>query len=723
MADRAEALRQRLFATFRIEAEEHLHTIRAALDRVARDPAAAAGPALLEELFREMHTLKGAARSVGLESFEATCHECEALLSKLIKTGSTIDAGVIDRLQETSDALARIVTAWPAGTGQPSPAAPPPLSAKPVAAAPPAPAVAPVATPRADPPTPRAPSAPETVTDPGASTIRVDTDRLDRLGALTESLLSPKLAAAEHVLQARRIAEELEQIRTRLVSSSLREELRSVEANARALVRALRGESSVLSAAVDDLYEEMRRARMMTAASIFDAFPLMVRDLCRDTGKEVEWQLIGGHLEIDRKVLDLVKDPLIHLVRNAIDHGIEMPDVREAAGKPRRGRVTVTIAPTEGGRIRIAVADDGKGFALGAIRDAAIRAHVASAEQLAGMKDADIADLAYATGVSTSPVITTISGHGRGLAIVRERLERVEGRISTHSVEGTGTLIRLEFPASIVTYRALLVGVDGVRFLLPLDAVQRVFSVSRADATAGLALGLHANEGQALPFGHLGTILGIPSMPPLEEEQPRQACILLRSGERAGILLVDHIHGENDVVIKDLRPPLRRMRGVLAAALLGTGDLVLVLRPLDILMSIRARPAAVTHGSATPVQHSMKILVVDDSITTRTMERNLFEAAGYSVRVAADGVEAWTIVQGEEIDVVVSDIDMPRMDGFELATRIRRSAKFQELPIVLVTALETREDKERGLRVGANAYVLKSGFNQTDLLDIVRRLT
>jgi two-component system chemotaxis sensor kinase CheA len=198
--------------------------------------------------------------------------------------------------------------------------------------------------------------------------------------------------------------------------------------------------------------------------------------------------------------------------------------------------------------------------------------------------------------------------------------------------------------------------------------------------------------------------------------------LILRSGERQGALVVDEILGEQEIVIKDFRPPIRRVRHVLAAGLLGTGSLVLVLRPLDILLALAAPPSP--QGDTAPaVPRVLRVLVVDDSITTRTMERNLFEAAGYRVRVAADGIDGWHLLQNDEIDVVVSDIDMPHMDGFELTSRIRAHPRLAELPVVLVTALEAREDKERGLRVGANAYVRKSGFDQSTLLDIVRRLT
>jgi two-component system chemotaxis sensor kinase CheA len=712
VSDRIGALQARLLATFRVEAEEHLRAVRAELDAATADGAPENTPQRLENLFRSLHTLKGAARSVGLVEFEHACHRCETLLHALIRNGAALSGDDLHVLVEISDALEGFV----AGSVPSSELAR--FGAESGSVEPTAPVASGTAVRTAESTTATiAPAA----ADVGRDTIRVEIARLDRLVALTENLLSPKLAAAENVRRAREIAEQLATIRSRV---AVADELRSLEVRARALVTAMSAESKVLRTAVDDLYEEMRRVRMMPASSILEGIPLMVRDLSRETGKEVAWETIGAHLEIDRKVLDLVKDPLIHLVRNAIDHGIEAPEVRVAAGKPRRGRVSVTIAPTDGGRISVEIADDGRGFAIEAIRDAAVRSRLASAERIAELSDADVAELAYSSGISTSPVITTISGHGRGLAIVRERIERVDGRVSTHSTAGVGTVIRLEFPASIATYHALLVGAGGARFLLPVESVERVFAIPREGAVEALARGLLSDAGKALPFGSLATILGLPRASPTEEEHRQLPCVLVHSGERRGILLVDEVIGEHEVVIKDLRPPLRRVRNVLATGLLGTGQLVLLLRPLDILLSIHARPA----GSESPEQaiespRVLKILVVDDSITTRTMERNLFEAAGYAVRVAPDGIEAWNMLQSADIDMVVSDIDMPRMDGFELTSRIRAHPKLADLPVVLVTALEAREDKERGIRVGANAYVVKSGFNQANLLEIVRRLT
>jgi two-component system chemotaxis sensor kinase CheA len=715
VTDRAEALRARLLATFRVEAQEHLQTIAAEIGALTRDPRALAH---LEDLLRAMHTLKGAARSVGFIEFEGACHRCETLLSTLIRTGAAPAAADLHLLQDASHALASVI----AGT----------MPAEQLGSV-----AIEAALRQAQGDTNEAQRDTDTMGIPGASlpheepaaapaavadTIRVEVGRLDNVVTLAESLLHPKLASSEHVRLARGVVEDVERVRAR-AGLELREELHSLEMRARQLLSVLRQDSRILTTAVDELNDEMRRVRMMPAASILDAFPLMVNDLCRETGKEVDWSVVGANLEVDRKVLELVKDPLIHMVRNAIDHGIEAPGVREGAGKPRRGSLVVTVAPSEGGRISIEVADDGRGFALDALRDAAVRSRLASADQLAALSDAEVADLAYSAGVSTSPVITTISGHGRGLAIVRERIERVEGRISTRSTPNVGTVIRLEFPASIVTYRALLVAVHGRNFLLPLDSIEHVFAVKQAEVTAGLAKGSLTHDDRAFPFGSLGPMLGLPRV--AEDELAYgsvRSCLLLRSGDRRGILLIDDVLGEQEVVIKELHPPLLRVRNVLTTALLGTGELVLVLRPLDLIASITVRSLARPYAEVKAMPRVLRVLVVDDSTTTRTMERNMFEAAGYTVQVAADGAAAWDIVQTEELDVVVSDVDMPRMNGFELTARIRSEPRLAKLPVVLVSALEAREDKEQGIRVGANAYVLKSGFNQANLLDIVRRL-
>ncbi|WP_431859207.1 hybrid sensor histidine kinase/response regulator [Azospirillum sp.] len=686
MIDRSEDFRRRLLATFRVEANEHIASIAAELDAVAADPA---GPDLavrLETLFRIVHTLKGAARSVGESGVEDLSHRCEALLRDLTQGRRTFDPALLGVLMEASDNLAAAVE----GSQRREPPGTEPRNA--------------------------------------GGSIRVDIGRLDRLLVIAEELLVPKLAAAERARAARALGGAVAELRGRLrrdgqraaSGTGLDESLRRVEGDARRLAEALADDSATVRTLVDELLEETRRARLCAAATILEAFPRMVRDLAGETGKEVAWQAVGTDVEIDRKILDAIKHPLIHMVRNAVSHGIEAPEARAAAGKPRRGRITLTVQPLDGGRVALELSDDGCGLDLQAILRAALRSRLLTPDQAGGLSEAELADLAFHAGVSTSPVITTISGHGRGLAIVREAVERIDGQVAVRSAPGAGTTIRLELPTSVATCRALIVRVGRTVCAWPVTSIDATIGVPRHDMAAVLERGTLAHAQEMLPAAHLAAVLGVAA--DADDTRRLMPCLIAHAGRRRGALLIDEVIGDSEILLKELRPPLRRVRNVAMAGLRGTGDLVLVLRPSDVLASMREPTGAPGRAAETAVPRARRILVVDDSITTRSMERNLFEAAGYAVRVAVDGLDAWGMLRNEDFDLVVSDIDMPRMDGFELTTRIREDPRLADLPVVLVTALDSREDKERGVRVGANAYVLKSAFEESNLLEIVGRL-
>lgn len=783
MSDRAEQLRRRLLATFQVEASEHLAQVSSELDAIADGPAAPEVAGRLQSLFRVVHTLKGAARSVGLTAVEQLSHRTESLLRDLTRDRRSFDLDVLGTLRQASDGLsglvagslseARLAEILSAIDGlSPGPAV---TAAGAAASVEPALVAAPATAVSGEPPkvagtkpeivggagAPTAPtltgsaaaqgrmasncaapasSAPPTGSAqpaPAASdSIRIEVGRLDRMLLIAEELLVPKLAARERARSARGLLGSLGELRSRLRAGrrlngrngddiaelvAVEAGLRAIEAEARRLSTALADDYTALRITVDSLFDETRRARMRAAGTMLEAFPRMIRDLARETGKELTWRSTGEELEVDRRILDAIKDPVIHLVRNAVDHGIELPAAREAAGKPRQGEISITIQPLDGGRIAIEVADDGKGFDLLALGQAAVRSRLLKAGQAETLEEGGLAELAFHTGVSTSPVITNISGNGLGLAIVRERIERVDGQVTVRSRPGAGTVFRMELPVTIATSRGLILRTGGHTYAWPVDSLEAVTGVARSEFKARLELGLIPHGGETLPLGHLGFVLGHAAGN--ETDQRRLApCLIVRAGGRRAALLVDEVLGESEILVKELRPPLRRVRHVAMAGLLGTGELILVLRPADVLAAIHAGEGTVGQEQTPVLRRARRLLVVDDSLTTRSMERNLFESAGYSVRVAADGVDAWTALQAEEIDLVVSDIDMPRMNGFDLTSRIRGDARLADLPVVLVTALDAREDKERGIQVGANAYVLKSTFDQSNLLEIVGRL-
>lgn len=710
-------IRNRLLAIFAVEADEHLRSLEQRLRTLESDPPAEEAHASAEAMFREVHTLKGAARSVGLRDVEALCQACEAVLSRVTRLQLPLTPRLVGLLQQALDGVALLVA---------DPAAD--VSVRELARAldnewsEPGPRAG--STPA---PEPSAPT-PSPGRDPAVSrteTIRLSTASLDALVVQSEELLAAKLSAADRVEEAAALVAELAELREGLARAAPgdagRDGLdaaRAIERRARALESSLAEHRRSVDAGLDALMRELRRVRVVPAATVLDLFPRMARELARAQGKDVDCTIEGSELDVDRKLLETLKEPLIHLVRNAIDHGIEAPEARRAAGKPRRGRVVVRIAPEEGERIGVVVEDDGRGLDVGRLRAAAVRARVLSAEAAEALTDDAAIELAYRSGLSTSAMISDLSGHGLGLAIAREEIELLDGRIDVETRAGRGTTFRMLLPAAIATFRGLLVRASGLDFLLPLESVERAIRVRREDVQSLEGEPAVAWESAVIRLVRLDEALGLTGG--VDHDLVR--CVVVRAAGQHVAVAVDEVLGDREAVVKSLPRPLVRVRTISGVAMLGTGRSVPIVRPADL---VRARGRITPPGrDGKPREPSRppSLLVVDDAVTTRTMERSLFEAAGYRVRVAVDGVDAWTALNEEDFDAVVSDVDMPRMDGFELTERIRSDPRLADLPVVLVTALEAREDKERGLAVGANAYVVKSTFEQSNLLEIVARL-
>ncbi|MGH9360454.1 MAG: hybrid sensor histidine kinase/response regulator, partial [Thermoanaerobaculia bacterium] len=499
---------------------------------------------------------------------------------------------------------------------------------------------------------------------PRADTIRLASATLDALLVQGEEFLASKLAAGERVQEVRALVDALSRChaavtRARGMGEPARADghaaglvadldgaLRVLEARARELLGHLVRDERTIAGAVDGLLNDLRRLRMMPVSTVLDVFPRMVRDLAREQGKEVEWVARGSDLEVDRKVLEAMKDPLIHLVRNAVDHGIEPPEVRAPAGKPPGGRVALILASLEGNRIEIRLEDDGRGIDPARVREAAVRTRLLSPDRAQALTDEDALDFIFRSGLSTSPIMTDVSGHGLGLAIVKERVERLGGRIHVETRAGAGTTVRVIVPATIATFRGLLIQAGGQSFLLPTDAMERAIRIAPDEVERVEGREVIRWNGHALSVAPLGRLLGLPERGGQTEPRSKQPCIVVRSGDERAGLLVDEIRGDREVLVKELRAPLVRVRNVAGAGLLGTGQVALILRPGDLLRAMREapRPPAPAAQPSSAARQPV-VLVVDDSITTRTMEKNLLEAAEYQVRVAVDGVDAWTLLR------------------------------------------------------------------------------
>lgn len=469
---------------------------------------------------------------------------------------------------------------------------------------------------------------------------------------------------------------------------------------------------------------DVMAVRVQPLATLATPLERALRDLTRTTGKEARLVFDGGDTELDRKILDLLRDPLMHMLRNAIDHGVELPEARVALGKPRQGTVQLT-ATQRGGMVEIDMADDGAGLDVARLRASAVSKRLLTESEASARDDAAVLELIFQPGFSTRTAVTDLSGRGVGMDVVRQHVERLNGQVSVSSTLGRGTRFNLTMPLTLATTRAVLVQDGGQLFAIPSAAIERSGRVRAQDLYILEGQRAVAVDGRAVAVVELASILE--RLTEQDQLQPTtwRWFFVLAQAERRVAIMTDGQLGEQEIVAKSLGWPLRRIRNVGGAAILGSGETVVILNPADLLKSGLKNVAAGVRSAPTKPDARRcprRVLVVDDSLTTRSLVRSILEAAGYSVAVAVDGMDALAVVRREPIDLVVTDVDMPRMDGFEMTTQIRRDYRLRQMPVILVTSFDAPKDRDRGVAVGADAYIVKSGFDQDQLLATIGRL-
>lgn len=712
---------QRLLATFRLEAREHVDALYRGIAALERRPEGDERNALVETVFREAHSLKGAARSVNQGAIETACQALESTFAAMKRGEIAESSGLFDNLQLTLKQLSTLVN----GTAPP-PAREVSQDELDMAAAPP----------------PRPPKPTERATL--AHTVRIATERLDSILLQAEEMLATKLLMQQRrqelaALQAmtaamhkawsdfnpgQRALQAAEQAPMRELLDQNTVFIKSLNHQLNAVAKATEQDQRMVGRMVDDLLEDMKKALMLPFSTLLELFPRLVRDLAKDRGKEIELSIVGEELEADRRLLEAMKDPLIHLVRNSIDHGIETPEGRLAAGKTRQGKIVIAIQPRSGNRVEIIVSDDGAGIDADLLISTAQRLGLLSPEEAADLDTQAAMELAYLSGVSTSPIITEISGRGLGLAIVREKVEQLSGTIDIRAQPRMGTSFRIQLPLTLATYRGITVRVGDQVFVLPTSHVEQTTRVPRSDIrTVENQPTVHLN-GTTHALVRLGDVLQI-----VQADTGDDAFIqiaLLNANGKHIAFVVDEVLNEQEVLVKSLGKQLSRVRNIAAATILGSGKAVPILNIADLIKSALQLPAGmIAPAPATPDDSSVpqkRVLVVEDSITARSLIKGILELAGYAVSTAVDGVDGYTQLRGGAFDIVVSDVEMPRMNGFELTAKIREDKKLADVPVILVTALESREDRERGIEVGADAYIVKRSFEQSNLLEVIGRL-
>jgi two-component system chemotaxis sensor kinase CheA len=476
---------------------------------------------------------------------------------------------------------------------------------------------------------------------------------------------------------------------------------------------------------VDNLLDEMKKTMLLPFSTLLEGFPLLIRNLSVEGDKEADLAIDGDGIEIDRRILEEMKDPLIHLVRNSIGHGLEEPDARLKNNKPRRGTIKIAISQLRGDMVEITVADDGAGIDIARVKEEAVRNGEISQEEADILRDDEALRLIFRSGVSTSPIISDISGRGLGLAIVREKVERLGGAVSLESHCGAGTAFHIILPLTVATIRGILVRVSDQVFAVPTSNVERCARIKDDDIRTVENRETIILNGRPVSFVRLGSVLELPYRKNVKENRFTPV-IVLRSADKQIAVGIDEVLAEHEVLVKGLGRQLSKVRNISGVAIPGSGKAVPILNVPDLIRTaVKARqPLPIITASPEKEGKAGKgyILVVEDSITSRILLKNILETAGYRVRTTVDGIDAMTTLKNEEFDLVVSDIEMPGMNGFDLTAKIRSDKRLADLPVVLVTALERREDRERGIEVEADAYIVKSSFDQSNLLEIVKRL-
>ena len=768
-----------LVELFRMEAESQLAALTQGLLTLEQGGDKGA----LEAMMRAAHSLKGAGRIVGINAAVAVAHVMEDVFVAAQRDQVSLGGTQVDRLLQGVDVLTRIAQssdaelgAWegeraslveavvgdlksilfvpedapqlvPPPIAEAPPVSPVPLSERvpPAVIESPAPASSAPSGPAGVAGVPVVP-APKPATDPvkaeraESRTLRVTAENLNRLlGLAGESLVESRWLRPYGVSVARlkrlhhELAGTIEQLRDRLSAGASGDRLKEslLEAQRRlALCREYLGRrldeldtydrrSSNLA---QRLYGEALAVRMRPFADGVTSFPRMVRDVARSLGKEAKLSLAGEDTKVDRDVLEKLEAPLGHLLRNAVDHGIEAPEVRVAAGKPAGGVITLE-ARHRAGVLLVTVHDDGRGADAEAIRAAVVRKNLVGAEVAPRLSESELLEFLFLPGFTMKETVSEISGRGVGLDVVQSMVKAVRGSVRVASTPGRGMRFQLQLPLTLSVVRALLVDVAGEPYAIPLGFITRTLRLPESEISSTEGRQHFAFDGRRVGLVTAHQALGRPGTP----RGTALAVVVLGEPDRRYGIVVDSFIGERELVVQPLDPRLGKVKDIAAGSLMEDGSPVLIIDVDDLVRSVEKAAVAGTLGMVRAaaddaVAANRRVLVVDDSLTVRELERKLLETRGYSVEIAVDGMDGWNAVRTGAFDLVISDVDMPRLDGIELTKLIKQDPKLRGLPVMIVSYKDREEDRRRGLDAGADYYLTKGSFHDDTMLNAVRDL-
>jgi two-component system, chemotaxis family, sensor histidine kinase and response regulator WspE len=761
------AINATLFDLFREEVQTHAATLSTGILELENDPA---NPQRIEPLMRAAHSIKGAARIVGVDLAVDLAHVLEDVFVAAQRGRLRIASDDVDTFLRAADLFAGLhdvsrdgLSQWGAdhapegtrliatleailkGTPKPTPVIPPAAPALQPAPTPPAATAAapepPAATAKEITPAPRieVPPAGTPVAEENDSIVRVSAQSLNRfMGLAGESLVQARWLQpfANSLLKFKKMQDRLARSLDTFVAwqsthplpDSAREivdDLRRQVSDCQQTFTQRMGEFEEYGAAADDLnlrlYREVIASRMRPFADGTHGFARIVRDMARTLGKKVRLEILGQSTEVDRDILEKLDAPLTHMIRNAVDHGLETPDVRSAAGKPETGTLRVE-ARHRAGTLMITIADDGRGIDCEKVRTKIVDRNMVTAEMAKSLNEQELLEFLFLPGFSTAQAVTEYSGRGVGLDVVQEMIRVVGGTVRITSKVGQGTTFHLTLPVTLSVVRAVLVVIAGESYAFPHNRIDRLLRLPMTDVHSLENRQFVSIDGKNVGLIWASQLLGL-TTPTRVQETVSIVLIADISGQYG--LIVDCFTGEQDLVVRPLDARLGKVPNISAAAVLDDGTPVLIadvedlLRSTDHYIQAGSLKRTVRREAIARRPGRKKVLVVDDSVTVREVERQLLREMGHEVIIATDGQDGWNRLRSEHFDLVVSDIDMPRMNGLELLRLIRADAEFATIPVIIVSYKDRDEDRQKGLDLGANYYLMKSSFHDNRFREAV----
>lgn len=728
---------------FRAESKEHLHNLSQGLLRLEKEPQ---NREVIDDVFREAHTLKGSATMMGFSNIRDISHAMEDILDGARSKQFILSSEIIDKLLKSVDIIEELII---------SDDKTPSVNIQEVAKNLKEPRVedAPLVAKTTE----IAPSVKEEKTTTmkerveSDETIRIKTQKLGILLNLTGELLISKNYLEQKIKWLKKIKNRFYKLTDDILKISesgildkeellpIKEEIQTLGTLSEnlkddfyALQEDIELATSRIGVRTYQLQDEVMKVRMLPLSTLFAVFPRLVRDLAREVGKDISLSISGEDTELDKQVIEEISESLVQLVRNAIDHGIEEPEVREDLQKPKTARIKLA-ACSRGSEVEISISDDGRGISPERIRNKAQELGIISPSEAAERGDKEIVNLIFSSGFSTKDKATTLSGRGVGLDVVKEKVEKLKGQIEVVSEVNQGTKIILRLPLTLSITDAILVKAGEKIYAMPLSSILEIVRETKGAFLSEEKEGMDkvylsrietkeviVVRKKLIPLVRLRDILRLE-----EKEIYKRGTlpIIIVGGETQQLaILVDEIVGKQEIVIKPVSDFISKVENIAGSTILGSGEVVLILDVPAIMNNAKK----ITKIERREVEKKEKeppfILVVEDSLTTRELERSILESAGYRVDTAVDGLEGWEKIKKQKYDMIIIDILMPRMDGFELTQVIRSSEDHRDLPVVIVTTKNTDEDRKKGIEVGADEYIVKATFDQQKLLSCVERL-